>query len=74
VAISASELQELKHVTALARRFAELKVPRLLEPAEPLGLDEPLDAEAEERLRQDLLASLDKVDPLIARLEAGPRV
>jgi hypothetical protein len=74
VVISASDLQELKHVTTLARRFAELKVPRLLEPAEPLGLDEPLDAEAEEHLRQDLLAWLDKVDPLIARLEAGPRV
>jgi hypothetical protein len=71
VSITASDLKELKHVTTLARRFAEIKAPRLLEHDEPLGLE----AEAAiEGLRQDLLASLEKVDPLIARLEAGPRV
>jgi hypothetical protein len=71
VAIDASDLEELKHVTTLARRFAEVKAPRLLAHSQPLGLE----AEAAvENLRQDLLASLDKLDPLIARLEAGPIV
>jgi hypothetical protein len=74
VAISASDLGKLKQVTELARRFAELKAPRPLEPAEPLGAEAALEAELEaESLRRDLLASLDEVDPLVMRLAAGPR-
>jgi hypothetical protein len=71
VAIAATELEVLKRVTTLARRFAEAKAPRDLAEDELLALE---GEEAVEALRQDLLASLEEVDPLIMRLEAGPRV
>jgi hypothetical protein len=71
VAIAATDLEALKRVTTLARRFAEAKAPRALSQDELLAL---AGEDAVESLRQDLLASLEKADPLIARLEAGPRV
>jgi hypothetical protein len=71
VAVAATDLEALKRVTTLARRFAEVKAPRFLADDELLALETE---EAVEGLRRDLLASLDEVDPLIARLEAGPLV
>jgi hypothetical protein len=71
VAIAATDLEALKRVTTLARSFADASAPRSLADDELLALE---GEEAVESLRRDLLASLDKVDPLIARLEAGPRI